>query len=368
MKPSTTAQILERIKNDYDEMVASGNKISMADLLNFGNFNIQRYCSQFKPHADAEQLKAIVKTFGEQYGVWLPNAQHHISCSLFLFPRGAFDRMVTMMENLTIDFYLNDMMGRDVFKLLSPAEQEQAKQLIERMAGVDEGLQSTTDLTPIEKANIALLKHFRDTATADWFNRFLSLFNYHIGVTHKDCNAASTGYIPDVEAYISLRCHYGGMHHIISWVEYSTGNFLNWHWLEKMNMAEELKQLHSAVAKFGALSNDLFSFEKEVIDNNTDANLLMVMALNSPGKSLQEIIDTAATLVRDFLKEFITGVNAIKARYDYFPCSQNHSVLQMHLADLETVMQACWMWQLHTRRYKRPLSVFNETVLEDIIA
>jgi hypothetical protein len=365
IQPLSAAQVLARIQHDYHALLKSGTTFSIASMLNFDDFKIEAYCRSYKSHADAAQLIAIVQAFSEEYGIWLPDARHHITCTLFLYPNATFDRMVTMMQNLTIDFYLNDVMGRDVFRYLSPAEQEQAKSLIERMGNVDERLSRTGAVTPIEKANLTVLGKFKDTATADWFKRFITCYSYHIGVTHKDGNAVALGYIPGVEAYIAMRCHYGGMYHIITWAEYSTGNFLNWKWLETKGLVKQLERLHEAVAKFGALSNDLFSFEKEVIDNNSDANLLMVTALNAPGKSLTEVIHTAAATVQGFLKEYIWMMEVIKNRCLHLPASAMLNMLKLHLLDLELVMQACWMWQVHTLRYKHASSVFLETVLED---
>ena len=365
MQHPAIASVLEQIHQDYHALLKTGTKFSIAAMLNFDDFNIQDRCRSYKSHADADQLIKIVKAFSEEYGIWLPNAKHHITCALFLYPNATFDRMLTMMQNLTIDFYLNDVMGRDVFKYLSLPQQAYAKNLIERMGRVNERLLEAPDLSPLEAANINVLQKFKDTATADWFKRFVHLYSYHIGVTHKDCNAAVLRHIPPIEEYISLRCHYGGMHHIISWVEYGTGAFLDWNWLRAMGLQQEVERLHAAVAKFGALSNDLFSFEKEVIDHRTDANLLMVIALHHPEQSLTDVIHAAANTVSEFLKEAVTMMTIIRERCQHLPATAMLQTLAQHLTDLELVIQACWMWQVHTQRYKHTDSIFLETILED---
>jgi Terpene synthase family 2, C-terminal metal binding len=365
MQHRLTASVLEQIHNDYQALLKSGTKFSIASLLNFHDFKIQEYCQSYKPHAEADQLIKVVKAFSEEYGIWLPNAKHHITCALFLFPNATFERQLTIMENLTVDFYLNDLMGRDVFKYLSSPEQADAARLISRMGSVDERLLTATDADRVEIANMAILQTFRDHATADWFKRFVNLYSYHIGVTHKDCNAATLGHIPSEAEYISLRCHYGGMHHTVCWAEYSSGDFLDWSWLETAGLLKEMERLHTAITTMGALSNDLFSFEKEVIDHRTDANLLMVIALNHPEKPLTDVIQTAANIVRDFLMTSVTTLNCIRGRCQYISASARLDTLQRHLADLELMIQACWMWQAYTKRYKHTASVFLETVMGD---
>jgi hypothetical protein len=39
--------------------------------------------------------------------------------------------------------------------------------------------------------------------------------------------------------------------------------------------------------------------------------------------------------------------------------------LVKHLENLDMTMQACWMWQVYTKRYKHSDSIFRETVPED---
>jgi len=38
-------------------------------------------------------------------------------------------------------------------------------------------------------------------------------------------------------------------------------------------------------------------------------------------------------------------------------------VMDIHLAGLERGVQASWMWQVYTQRYKHPESIWEETLL-----
>ncbi len=71
------------------------------------------------------------------------------------------------------------------------------------------------------------------------------------------------------------------MPHTVALIEYADG-FLDWHVLREIGVSELLNQLNWAVALIGCLMNDIFSFEKEVIDNNCDSNLIASIALNHP--------------------------------------------------------------------------------------
>ena len=268
-----------------------------------------------------------------------------------------------MMKNLTIDFYLNDVMGRDVFHLLPPEKQKEAKQIIQRMGKYDSQLHISPLAPDMEKANTEVLRDFRDSAPAAWFEKFHRLYTYHIAITHRDNNASSLGRIPSVEEYVDMRCHLSGMHHIVLWVEYGDGLFLDWTWLRAMQLDQELERLHWVTAAFGALSNDLFSFEKEVIQNGADSNLLMVIALNEPDLSLFQVIYRAAAMVRELLIEYVSLLEHIrqqcKAWMDHYP--ERVSTLEIHLNGLERGVQASWMWQVYTQRYKQAQSIWEET-------
>lgn len=360
----TTVTTLERIRKEY-AFLSRTTTFSLQELFNHGSFRLEEYCQAFNPHPQSDELRKIVKTFGEQYGVWLDNAKHHITCALFLYPTATPQRMLNMMKNLTIDFYLNDVMGRDVFHQLSPEKQKEAKQIIQRMGKYDPNLRVPPLALDMEKANIEVLRDFRDTSPKEWFTKFHRLYNYHLAITHRDNNAAAMGRIQTVDEYIDLRCHLSGMHHIVLWVEYGDGLFLDWNWLRTAGMDLELERLHWVTAAFGALSNDLFSFEKEVIQNGADSNLLMVIALNEPGLSLFQVIYHAAALVRELLVEYVQLLESVRSRCAALAAAhpEQVAIMNIHLAGLERGVQASWMWQVYTQRYKHPESIWEETLL-----
>ena len=171
-----TSVALERVRMQYTDLLSSGS-FSLHQLFNPDQFRLQDYCKQFSPHPRSEELKDIAQAFGEKYGVWLQNAKHHITCALFLYPTAEDIRMLAMMKNLIIDFYLNDVMGRDTYKFLTAGQQLKAKKMIRKMSSIREDLQHTPGASLIEKANADVLMEFKHTSTPDWFSRFFHLYN-----------------------------------------------------------------------------------------------------------------------------------------------------------------------------------------------
>ncbi|MCW3466014.1 terpene synthase family protein [Chitinophaga nivalis] len=366
---SQTAQGIEHLQEQY-ALFSTREKISLSTLFNDGDTNIREYCRTYRPNAGNDQLTAAVKSWSESYGIWLKSGEHYLTCATYLFPAADFRRGIAVVQNCAVDYYLNEIMGRDVFRLLPREQQVEARLIIDRMAGLSPALTVIPEAHAVEKANAEMLQEIRDTSPGEWFAAFSNMYAYHIGVTHQDCNASGLHYLPDVEEYIQQRLHTSGMPHIILLIEYCDGAFLDWSWLAAQRMAAQLKDLQQAVAMFGCLSNDFFSFEKEVIDKSADSNLVASVALNHPELSFEAVLEKAAVIVRFYLSEYfrlreriITKMRRLAATAD--PRLQ---ALEKHLVGLERCVQASWMWQAYTKRYKRYDSVFQETVLDTDIA
>lgn len=361
--------VLDRIKIEYATLVRRGT-LSLEALFSSSALHFGDFCKDFKPHPESERLKADAAGFSSQYGTWLEPSKHFINCAWYLYPHGDYDRVLTITKNLSVGFYLNDVMGRDVFNALPPEEQAVSRRMIENMALIDETLTLRPEAHPVEYANAAVLKEFRDRSPKDWFRRFLKLYSHHLNITHRDRNAQALGYVPDVHEYIDNRCHYAAVHHLVMWVEYSTGIFLDWAELARTNVLQRLQRLHWVVGAFPALANDFFSFEGEVIDNNCDSNLITVVALNGPEMSLGEAIERSAGIVRDITAEIITSIGAIELELGEMRLTNPGlvSVLEIHLNGLMEFVQAAWVWQALSKRYKRPESLWRETRLAPPVA
>ncbi len=360
---------LVRVQQEYASLIDSSINFSLERLFQQGTFSITEYCRYYRPHPQTSSLIDIIQAFGEKYGIWLPNAKYYVTCTMFLYPDAEFDRIVAMAKNNAVDYYLNDTMGRDMFKYLDQDKQSSYKEIIQRMATLDEELRIVPSAHQVEWANVEMLQDIRDSSPMTWFLEFLKLFNLHIEVTHKDCSAGSLGYLPTIDEYISMRNHTSGMPHIISLAEYSDNKFLDWNWLANRKLDALMRRIHRATALFGCLSNDLFSFEKEVIDRNADPNLVMAVACNHPELSLAEVIQKASGIVRNILADYQSSTTLMKEMITVLPESTEAATIVTHLNTLEKIVQASWMWQIFTKRYKRPHSIWKETQLvEDTMA
>lgn len=367
MKHSTNtavvvSSVMERIHSEYSEALAG--PASLQHLFHSEVFDFEEYCRDFYPHPDIGRLKQLTLQFAQQYGILLPNAENYITCVMFLFPQAPLEKITRLSKNYAIDFYLNDTMGRET----KPTEEER-KHLYEvrdRLSALSSELDPAGTASLPERANIEVLAEIGATAPGAWFDRFLRSYLYHINVAHKTHDAVAAGAIQTVEEYIEMRNQISGMPHTIALIEYCNDRYLDWGVLREAGMAREVERINDTVSLIGALTNDLFSFEKEVIDHNTDSNLLPVIILNNFRMRLTEAISVAGSIIRDLLIDYTGLFDSINNKAAVLR-EPDKETLAAYLRGLKSVLQACWTWQKSTKRYKRDRSVWVETGSHELV-
>jgi hypothetical protein len=357
---------LKRVINEYEDLLKSNKQLSLLTLFNSGNFNFDIFCKDFEPHPDISQLKKSTTNFGEKYRILLPDADAYITCSMFLFPGAPFDKIILLSKLYAVDFYLNDKMGRDA----RPTNQEM-KMLYEirnRLVAMGNELKQQSKASPAEIANIEVLQQISDSSPKGWFENFLNLYLNHINIAHQPYDLITLGKIQSIEDYINMRADISGMPHTVSLIESANSNYLDWDLLTKFELADEIKKVNEIVSYIGALTNDFFSFEKEVIDSQCDSNLIFIVLLNNFRMKLEEAIEVASHIIRNLLNDYSESVTLISKRLNNNDISEISKIeISGYLSGLKSVLQACWTWQTYTQRYKRPSSLWLETQAKEAV-
>jgi hypothetical protein len=359
---SYSSHRLATIQSQYRALIGR-NSYSLADLFSCEDFSIQRFCSHFSPNANLDVISQEVLEFCTDYSFLLPSTRHYISCALFLFPSSETNPGVDLAKVFAVDFYLNDLIGRESQTVGNPSGNHSA--LVDTLVGLKHDFSPPRSTTLLVEANFNALHALKCNSEPWGFDRFLSLYCEHMQAAHQThlIDGGSPG--SRVKNYIEQRNTISGMPHTIAYIEYSTGFFFDYPVLCAAGILPDIKKLQQAASLIGCLLNVFFSFEKEVVDAGCFSNLLMVVSLNFPGLSLREIIEAASAIVKAILKDFWELWNNTNTQCLSLRDSAIQIPLQKNLAALQQAVQACWTLQASTKRYKRNVSIWAEATLHE---
>ncbi|MET8649882.1 hypothetical protein [Nocardia aurea] len=104
---------------------------------------------------------------------------------------------------------------------------------------------------------------------------------------------------------------------------------------------------------------------KEYITGGADSNLIPIILLNTEDATLVDAFEHAAALVRAQFAEFQALRAGLTARCAALADTALGTALGEHIDDLTAAVQATWVWQVDTARYKST-SIFTETTSTEL--
>ncbi|WP_406238854.1 terpene synthase family protein [Nocardia sp. NBC_01009] len=354
---------LATMRAEYVTLLRAQPVWSLRELFSTSDCDIVDFCRGFAPNPFGESACADVEEFCTRRGIWLEaGGAHYNSMTPYLHPHAVTaERMTIIGIYNAILFWLNDTVGREKFAHLTDAEQRQARVTVERLCDLIETRRAAADPSAVEAATAEFLALADRQADTDWLARFLDSTVDHLRPAIRDQNARARGDLLTVVDYIELRAHVSGMYPAIALCEFGRDEYLRWERVRAAGLEVDLRRLQRLTVEIGALMNDVFSFEKECIWDRADFNLIPVCLLNTPGVGLSDAVHAAAHIVRDRITEF----RLVRARIDRV-CAHTDPIVaepvSAHVQDLLGCVQATWVWQLATMRYKGE-SVFAENRL-----
>jgi hypothetical protein len=363
----TFVQYMPQIASDIAAMHAQYQELlhedrwSLRALFSTDDCDIAQYCSSFRPNRFGARACAEVEAFCRRHRIWLERGgAAYNSMTPYLHPRTiSLARMTTIGIYNAILFALNDTVGREKFSHLSEAERAQAQLEVDRLCRLFESGRIRPDnSTPIVEATVEFLTTLTDQAEPVWLERFRASTIDHLRSAIRDQNVGARGDLLSVDDYIALRNEVSGMYPAIQLCEFARDTTLPWDRLAAAGLAEDLRTLERLTAEVGALMNDVFSFEKEVIVDRSDFNLISILLLNTPGATLADAVLGAAQIVRERFTDF-RGLR--QDLLDRCPALSPPlaAAVTAYADDLDQCVQASWVWQCATSRYKGR-SIFAE--------
>ncbi|MCU0515017.1 MAG: terpene synthase family protein [Anaerolineae bacterium] len=304
--------------------------------------------AQINPHA--AEVEAIVAKLCDELGIYLPYYNEYATMPAYLYPRASVDRLVPIYLLLNMLWYVDDVYDRDTVQ-----EQQQDKLARQRVyincIKILRNGHSPSEYHLLYPVFMEIHRRFRALASQGWLERFADAMMAHLRASVENAEAIMLGQTLDVATYMHVRELDSGMRPTAYMVEFAAGIELP----EDVMGHPYVEQMTLRCSRVGSLTNDLFSYEKEVLRLDSYYNLVRVF-MESHNLAFMEAVHESIMLLNGILDDFEQDAGQIPAAWD----AKTRADVATYIRGLRDINIATWHWQYSTNRYRSPESPFPE--------
>lgn len=201
--------------------------------------------------------------------------------------------------------------------------------------------------TPFDRFTLHLRRSLLAVASAAWMQRFLGEVEaYLFDGSLVAMDHWSRDRVPSLAEYVPMRMYDSAVFPAFAMIELATGMELGAAEL----VAPALVEMQAAAVRQIALSNDLFSYQKEVLVSGTACNLVAV--LMHEGSSFEQAVARAVRMLDAEVERFQFHERCLGA--------SPGEPLRRYIAGMKAWMRGNLDFSLTSRRYAAPDSPFPE--------
>ncbi|MFE4513563.1 terpene synthase family protein [Kitasatospora sp. NPDC056783] len=363
------AERFARLAAEFERLSSRSVKpFRLREVFDHDGFAVEEYCHGFAPNPRVQEAVTTVRRFARRHGIWLAGLSDHVAdMEAYLNPRASLDRLTVIAKAYTLDWYLDDTIGREKFAAMSDEERTRAARTRERIlalcrtAGTDAGTDAGRAEDAVEEAMLLVLAELRDGSTREWYERFVRQWVEHVGMMCRDQNASASGLLPSVEEYTERRIVISGIPAAIGFGEFAAGRFLARRALVESGTEDLVDLLDLVTHRTGAvccLSNDVFSFPRELRER-CDANAVVVEALNRPRLTLAQAFAATMGRTRSLTAEFLAASAALETAAVRIGARERREEVEEFVRTVGDMLRATWVWQMHSARYAEMRDAFR---------
>lgn len=246
--------------------------------------------------------------------------------------------------NLWVDllWYIDVLYDRNINHEYSGNMAELKRVLITAVDIVCDGYQPE-ETHPIYPVCFALHEWLVADCAEHWIPRFKQSFlNHLLSCTYTGQETGEQEQLT-VEQFITLREQDGGMYPMIDLIEPALGIYLP----DEVLQHETIKQLSLLTCRLGCLSNDIFSYEREVLRQGTRFNLIRVI-MDNEACTFAEALHGSISIINRDSAMFVELANNLPS----FGNEQLDEKVHQYVMALQDQIIATYHWQLSTNRYR----------------
>jgi hypothetical protein len=302
------------------------------------------------PHA--KEAEAIAKVHCQRLGIHLDNFDGYNSMSAFLYPRTSLERLVAIITIMNLLYYIDEAFERHERVEEDPEENLYLRKVFQSCVPIL--LYGETPKTDNVIHGGCKLIHdlLAPLTTVDWLKRFVGTIGEHLMSTTYTLKDVIESNADDMlEKYIDLRRLDCGMNPTMNMAELAYGFYLP----DTVKAHPFIKQVEAATANIAGLMNDLFSYEKEVIEYGSRFNLIAVL-MDYKQLTFEDAVAESVAIVNQNTNDFLRLKDAIPS----WENKATEDMVRQYVDALEDQISATWYWQQTTDRYRSPTSPFPE--------
>lgn len=369
---AAAAERFIRIGDEYRALLEQGGPpaLRLRDILSDPSrgFDIEEYASRFRPHPECLRCERRVERWARGLGAWSERyGAGYNSMTGYLHPLEhiPLSRLSATGRYYAALYFINDTLGREKYAHASGDLGAEADRLIQRLIRIATEWRVGSEAAPVEVAMCEALEAIRGECGDEFYSRFIDASMNHMKMAYREQESRARKEALSVERYREIREFVSGVWITIELMEYCSGEFIEWSDLEaaQPEVFRSLRRAQRLVASIISFENDLFSFEKEVIEDASDFNLVSIVLINDD-VDLVEAIARAGRICLECHFEFSEVEQNVRRWIDRGGdgvSSQQVLAVSHHIDALLAATRVAWIWQRHTDRYARASSLFHET-------
>lgn len=210
---------------------------------------------------------------------------------------------------------------------------------IEAYLAVLRGGALRSDPTGLERFALDIRKRLCALASAGWLSRFADdVEDYLYKGTLKAAENWAKGRVPDVQSYLLQRRYDSAVHTCQDLIEITEED------IELSCDMTGMQKLRELCAQVVGLTNDIFSYPKEVLFHRNPNNLLHVL-MTHRSISLEEAIHQGVELINGYVVQFLALERDLASRM------RTEKSVRIYVRGLKAWMRGNVLWSVKTGRY-----------------
>jgi len=285
----------------------------------------------------------------------------HITMSAYLWPYTSPERLSALAYFNTIGYYINDTIASDM-RRYSPTQTAKLQHSVAQKAHdiLIKGKMPEGKLDKYDMAFLDLRHSIIGLSNAEFAERFFQILLEHWQAA-MTCYEKCGMFEGRIDEFITIRRVASGMIPTIALIEFARNEYIP-SWLPEY--VPTLQIAIDALADIGGLSNELFSYAKEVLESGTTLNLVAVVErVNEYDSTIYALEDAIETVNNCFdVFKLATSQACYEASIIEDPVfrEQAEAFLTGFIDQMWDMAAACYHWQVETNRYRSENHPFTD--------